>query len=171
MNLHTSFRHAISALGVILSAQSYCAHANDNDNSTPHKRKVDRMDWARKVKQFNLRDHLTKPTAAELKLGTESSRRLAHNHVRLGIDEEHHRKLVPENPPSGIVKMFTEQTYQNLPSTGPRLKIDTFMDDALPFGDGPGVRPGLPQGTRDFWLGDGPPTQMWEVSCLTLFRG
>ena len=141
-----------------LSTSLYGIHASDSDHGHDIPRK---KDWGQKVKQFNLRNHLTSPAGMELKTGAENSRRLARNHMRLGIDEEHHRELVPENPPAGIVKRF--DSTQEAPSKGPKLDMDTFAD-ALPFGYGPGIQPGLPKGTRDFWLGTGAPTQMWEVS-------
>ena len=157
------YRHAVALL--LLSAP--LSHGTETTNAFA--RKVLDKDWSSKVKQMNLRNHLTTPTAGELKSGAHNSRRLARNHIRLGIDEDHHRELVPENPPASVVKLFTAQANQGLPSTGPRLEIDDFMD-SLPLGDGPGYQPGLPKGTRDFWLGNGPPTQVWEVSSLAVLR-
>jgi len=154
------YRHALALL--LLSAPSYGADTND------FKSMVDNTDWSKKVKQMNFRSHLTTPTAGELKSGAHNSRRLARNHIRLGIDEEHHRKLAPENPPARVVKLFEEQGLQGFPSTGPKLEIDNFTQ-SLPFGDGPGVKPGLPQGTRDFWLGDKPPTKVWEVVACPVY--
>jgi hypothetical protein len=121
--------------------------------------KVTEKDWSSKAHQFNLHEHMMRPTKRELQDGIENSRRLARNAIRLGIDDETHRKLVPSNPPKGLVTEFTEK---RLPSELPRLQKDVTMDE-LPFGDGPGKFPGLPNATSAFWDGSGPPKQMWEV--------
>jgi hypothetical protein len=137
---------------------SFTALAKGDDAPDPKGRKL--KDWSKKVNQFNLHEHLMKPTKRDLEGGVENSRRLARNAIRLGLDDETHRRLVPDYPPSNLVNMFV-QTVE-LPSKLPRLQKDVTMDE-LPFGDGPGKFPGLPQGTNQFWDGTGPPTRMWEV--------
>lgn len=64
------------------------SQANDNSAAAADAK------WNRKYKQFNLHQHLTTPMASELQDGISNSRRLAHNHVRLGIAEDHHRELL-----------------------------------------------------------------------------
>lgn len=141
---------------LFVSASSYGVLATTNNRAGE---KIE-VDWSSKVKQFNLNSRLTSPTASELKTGVHNSRRSAHNHIRRGVDEELHRKLI--EPPLDIMKRF--DTNQDEPSLGPRLVIDKFMDP-LPFGDGPGIQPGLPEGTKGFWDGGGEkPTKAWEVS-------
>jgi hypothetical protein len=115
------------------------------------------------VKQFNLHEHLMTPTKRDLRVGVENSRRLARNAIRLGEDDESHRKLIASNPPDGLVTRFVvDGETPALPSAGPRVEVDEVVG-ALPFGDGPGVFPGLPEGTPDYWLNGGSPTVMWEV--------
>ena len=107
----------------------------------------------------------------------ENSRRLAHNYARLGLKREGEqdksdssRDLIAAPPTrDGIVKRF--DSSQARPSTGPRLRIDSFMDK-LPLGDGPGVKATWAPGTRDFWIpsedanDNDYPVHMWEsVAC------
>ena len=102
-----------------------------------------------------------KPTKRDLEDGVENSHRLARNAIRLGVDDETHRRLVPVNPPDELVKRFNESTMP-LPSKQARLQKDETMG-ALSFGDGPGAFPSFPNATQAFWDGTGAPTQMWEV--------
>jgi|AntRauTorckE5430_2_1112549.scaffolds.fasta_scaffold02064_2 hypothetical protein len=100
--------------------------------------------------------------------GISNSRRLAHNHVRLGIAEDHHRELVAENPPQTLVTPFEEGKHKDNPnksSEGPRLVIDEYVKP-LPFGNGPGAKPYFPKATKEFWNGSGVPKSMWEtIAC------
>lgn len=102
---------------------------------------------------------------------------MAHNYARLGLKREEEQDKHDSNrdliaaPPKrvGIVKRF--DSSQARPSTGPRLRIDSFMDK-LPLGDGPGVKATWAPGTRDFWIpsedanDNDYPVHMWEsVAC------
>lgn len=58
-----------------------------------HGGKTFEHDWSKTVKQFNLHHHLTTPTSRDLRNGVENSHRLARNHIKLGIDDEIHRKV------------------------------------------------------------------------------
>ena len=49
-----------------------------------------------------------------------------------------------------------------LPSAGPRISVDG-TSAALPFGDGPGLFPGFPEGTQAFWEGTGNAKKIWEI--------
>ena len=106
--------------------------------------------------------------ASELQDGISNSRRLAHNHVRLGIAEDHHRELVAKNPPQTLVTPFEEGKHKDNPnksSEGPRLVIDEYVKP-LPFGNGPGAKPYFPKATKEFWNGSGGPKSMWEtIAC------
>jgi hypothetical protein len=114
------------------------------------------------VTQFNLYKHLMQPTKKDLEDGIENSHRLVRNAMRLGVDDETHRRLVPVNPPPDLLfKKFNESSMP-LSSKQSRLQKDETME-ALSFGDGPGKFPGFPNATKAFWDGDGPPTEMWEV--------
>jgi hypothetical protein len=140
---------------------SIAAFAKDDDAPKVKKEK----DWSSKVHQFNLHEHLMKPTKRDLEEGVENSRRLARNAVRLGVDDENHRRLVAASPPAGLVNMFGPRN-QAYPSKLPRLQKDETWkgtNGQLPFGDGPGKFPGLPEGTTDFWYDRGNPQKMWEV--------
>jgi hypothetical protein len=61
-------------------------------------------DWSKKVKRFNLHEHFMRPTKRDLQDGIENTRRLARSAIQLGIGDETHRKLVPVNPPTGLVE-------------------------------------------------------------------
>jgi hypothetical protein len=50
-------------------------------------------DWSKSVHQFNLHKHLMTPTAKDHREGIENSRRLARNAIKLGVDNETHRKV------------------------------------------------------------------------------
>lgn len=52
-----------------------------------------KRDWSKTVHQFNLHKHLTNPTAKDRREGVDKSRRLARNAIKLGIDNETHRKV------------------------------------------------------------------------------
>ena len=54
---------------------------------------VHRRDFSKATNQFNLRKHLMAPTPRDHRDGIENSRRLAHNAIRLGIDDEKHREV------------------------------------------------------------------------------
>ena len=54
---------------------------------------VYRRDFSKATSQFNLRKHLTAATPRDRRNGVENSRRLAHNAIRLGIDDERHREV------------------------------------------------------------------------------
>lgn len=96
-----------------------------------HEGLTHQRDWSKVSHQFNLRKHLMAPTTRDLRDGIENSRRLARNAIKLGIDDETHRKvsnvlstplhlfnflqpyysfsshqLVADNPPSGIITYF-----------------------------------------------------------------
>jgi hypothetical protein len=145
---------------------------NDDVGSNKGARAPTHDDLSKKVKRFNLHEHLMGPTKRDLEGGVENSRRLAKNAIRLGVDTETHRALVGDNSfaressgsdapvPPDLVAQFSETTP--LPSAGPRVEVDNRVD-ALPFGDGPGVFPAFPNGTNAFWEDGGAPTQMWEV--------
>jgi hypothetical protein len=131
-----------------------------NDDVGPKKVAKD-DDLSRKVKRFNLHEHLMSPTKKDLQVGVENSRRLARNAIRLGVGTDAHRALVAGgNDFEFLVTQFDLDTP--LPSTGPRVVVDTVLDP-LPFGDGPGVFPGLPTGTKEYWEDGGNPSKMWEV--------
>ena len=124
-------------------------------------------DLSKKVKRFNLHQHLMSPTKRDLQGGVENSRRLARNAIRLGVGTETHRALLGENSlmaqaviPDYLVTPFDPDTA--LPSDGPRVAVDGVIDP-LPFDDGPGVHPAFPTGTKAFWEDGGDPTKMWEV--------
>jgi hypothetical protein len=67
---------------------------------------VAERDWSKTAHRFDLHRHLKTPTTRDRLDGVEGSRRLARNAIRLGTDEQIHRELVPDNPPTGIVEEF-----------------------------------------------------------------
>eukprot|EP00977_Amphora_coffeiformis_P021729 scaffold9782_cov150-Amphora_coffeaeformis.AAC.8 len=77
------------------------------------------------------------------------------------------RRVLFGQPPSTTIKRFSAST----PPTqfSPRVNIDSTIP-SLPVGDGPGVLPGFPQATPEFWLASGAqPKQVWEsVACPVL---
>lgn len=92
---------------------------------------------SKRMKRFNLHESLMTPLPEGT--GIDNDLRIAKNAVRLGIDTDEHRKLlytVGDDDIERIVETFTQGTP--LPSQGPRLKVDGFVDP-LPLGDGPGV--------------------------------
>ena len=95
------------------------------------------------IEQFNLHRHLTTPSTRDLEDGVHNSRRLAHNARRLGIaeDDRDHRDLaMVANPDKAtIVTRFNDATF----GSGRYDPIE--FDSPLPFGDGPGIQPGLPK--------------------------
>lgn len=76
---------------------------------------VKERNWGKTVKRFNLHGHLQAPTSRDLREGADGSRRLARNAMRLGVDEEHHRHLIPANPPGGIIEDFDQVSEASSP--------------------------------------------------------
>ena len=58
-----------------------------------HEGLTHKRDWSKVSHQFNLGNHLMTPTARDRHVGIENSRRLARNAMKLGIDDETHRKV------------------------------------------------------------------------------
>ena len=123
------------------------------------------------MKQFRLHESLTTATAEEILAGSIDQRRLARNAVRLGVDTEEDRDLISISIPQKIVKYFNQSTPKA--SKGPRFVLDDSVG-ALSPQEGPGVKAGFPEATREFWTGKDAngnavpadqqePKQMWEV--------
>jgi len=76
------------------------------------------------------------------------------------------RKTIAGRPPQNVVDRFDANTPPTRLS--PRVDIDTTIP-MLPIGEGPGVLPKFQTATRDFWLGNDPPEQVWEtIACPIL---
>ena len=83
--------------------------------------------------------------------------------TRHGTQNNERRLFGSTNPPSRVVTPFSLATP--LTQFSPRVDINDVIPN-LAVGEGPGVLPGFPEATRDFWLGDGSPTQVWEsIAC------
>lgn len=118
---------------------------------------------AASVSRFNLGEHLKRPTSRELREGVVVSERFEKNPH---IIRHHDRDLLAASPDpdwatgdTPVIKEYTLSGFQ--PGKIP-LKTNQTQD-AMPFGDGPGVMPAFPQGTTDFWTGEGDAQKMWEV--------
>lgn len=118
---------------------------------------------AASVSRFHLGEHLKRPTTRELREGVVVSDRFEKNpHI---IRHDHARDLIAANPNpgwAGDTPVINEYTPSEFPPGKIPLKTDQTQD-AMPFGDGPGVMPALPKGTKEFWTGQGFAQEMWEV--------
>jgi len=143
------------------------------------------------VTQFSLHNHLTTPTRRDLRDGVENSHRLRRN-LRLLPKEsqEKQRRLLNLTDSESDVNrdLLADSSVYDYDAKG---FFTPYKDDgdqvdknpsevdlaemvkALPYGDGPGVRPAHPKATRDFWeaIPNAKPTQMWEVvACPVVVR-
>ena len=127
--------------------------------------------WEGKVQQMTLHDRMLTPTARDMRHGEKeglSSFRLAKNRKLLGLEpeegDERHRHLLINTLQSGIVQEFDYS--QTRVGEGNRASIDGPNSETLPWGDGPGAVPGVPQTESGYFKGEGYPTEMWEaVAC------
>eukprot|EP00957_Ditylum_brightwellii_P211836 15366656-Ditylum_brightwellii.AAC.1 len=149
--------------------------------------------------RFNMYNHLTQPTRRDLRDGIKNSHRLRRNlqyipeYLRADAEEKlftlateqqpdtdqeneiQDRNLMPDSSlydyDAGPLKLFTYYTdseASTIQNPSPVNKNVTQLP--LPFGDGPGVMPGYPEGTREFWEAqpDAYPKQMWEDPTMFL---
>ena len=129
--------------------------------------------WEGKVSRMTLHERLLTPTARDLRHGEKdglTSFRLAKNRKLLGLPpeegDERHRHLMIDNLENGIVQLFNESGTEVPVGKGNRVSVNGPQSGTLPWGDGPGVVPGVPQTESTYFKGDGPPQEMWEaVAC------
>ena len=145
------------------------------------------------VSQLSMYNHLTRPTDRDLREGVHASSRLRRNLQRVprehrqnalnkiaeaaaaassddGNGDGMQRKLQPpaewynydEEPTTFIFYNDAEASTVQNPA---RVNVDGTTQLPLPFGDGPGIMPGYPEGTREFWEAQvgAKPNFMWEV--------
>lgn len=146
------------------------------------------------VSRLSMYDHLTTPTNRDLREGVHASSRLRRNLQRVpkehrqnalnkiaeaaaaaatdkGIDGgATRRELYPPAEWYNYDEEPTTFTFYNDPNASTidnpaNVNVDGTTQLPLPFGDGPGIMPGYPEGTREFWEAqDGAtPNFMWEV--------
>jgi hypothetical protein len=116
------------------------------------------------VSRFHLASHLKKPTSRELRNGVTVSERFEKNPHLIRQGGRDLRASQPDPDwTDPIIKARPATVF--LPGEIPVDTTDTMKE--MPFGDGPGVMPGFPEGTPGFWQGlegeAGYATKMWEV--------
>ncbi|KAL3912986.1 MAG: hypothetical protein SGARI_000880, partial [Bacillariaceae sp.] len=129
--------------------------------------------WEGKVQRMTLQERMLTPTARDLRHGEKdglTSFRLAKNRMLLGLapveGDERHRHLLINTLQEGIVQVFNESGTETPVGEGNRVSVSGPQDGTLPWGDGPGAVPGVPQTDSTYFKGEGFPQEMWEaVAC------
>ena len=105
-----------------------------------------------KITQFHLGEHLKHARETIYSMNKNDGRELYPGFPGYGPGDPRKITYYPDN--TGDNPSATENPT--------RVDLSTTIKP-LPFGDGPGVAQGLPEGTKEFWEGTGTPTKMWEV--------
>lgn len=119
----------------------------------------------RNVGRFHLGQHLKQPTNREKRRGLTVSERYRTNpHLIRHRDT----RAAPPDPDwvdenTTVVASYPFPPNPNNYNPGEFPVNTSATQDAMPFGDGPGVMPGFPKGNPDFWAGTAYATEMWEV--------
>ena len=127
--------------------------------------------WEGKVQRMTLHERMLTPTARDLRHGEKdglTSYRLAKNRMLLGLPaedgDERHRHLLINTLQADIVQPFDFNATEV--GQGNRVSVNGPQNETLPWGDGPGAVPGVPQSSSKYFLGKGFPEEMWEaVAC------
>lgn len=119
----------------------------------------------RNVGRFHLGQHLKHPTNREKRRGLTVSERYRTNPHLI---RQRDTRAAPPDPDWATEDVPVLDAYPNPPNPNGyppgKFPVNTAAtQDAMPFGDGPGVMPGLPQGNPEFWAGNAFATNMWEV--------